>query len=204
MVVLVLVGAPPAGGARPGCAVSPSAGGRRRPGGPAGPAARPGGGPAGARSCSSGMRLTMTVMWLVRLRIRVARPRARGRHRLMVGALVGEAGRHVELLGIELVVVLGVGDRRVQHLADREGGVALGEAQDVLGLVHRPGRGPGRAPRGPCRATPGRGAARPGCPRARWSWGQAISASPAALGRRGSGRSGSGRTRPACGRPSTR
>ena len=33
---------------------------------------------------SSGMRLTMMVMWDVRLRMRVARPRARGRQRLSV------------------------------------------------------------------------------------------------------------------------
>ena len=51
------------------------------------------------------------------------------------GTLVGVARRDVELVGGDLVVVLGVGDRRVEHLADHVGGVALDEREDLVGLT---------------------------------------------------------------------
>src|SRR5690606_9470343 len=52
-------------------------------------------------------------------------------------ALVGVAGRDVEGVAVQLVVVLGVGDRRVEAPGDDLGGGALGEPQHVRGLVHR-------------------------------------------------------------------
>ena len=51
------------------------------------------------------------VRWLVRLRIRVARPIARGRNRLIVGPSSAWTALTYEVLADELVVVLGVGDR---------------------------------------------------------------------------------------------
>ena len=69
-------------------------------------------------------------------------------------ALVGEAGRDIELLGGLIVVVHGVGDSRTQHLVDLVGGQPLREEQDLtrLGDVlasdqveHDPGLG-GRHP----------------------------------------------------------
>ena len=63
--------------------------------------------------------------------MRVARPRARGRQRLQRRALVGEAGRDEEFFGELAVVVLGVGNSRVEHLADVVGDAALGELQDL-------------------------------------------------------------------------
>src|SRR5690606_12885307 len=52
-------------------------------------------------------------------------------------ALVGVAGRHVEGLGVDLVVVLGVGHRGVEALADDLGRGALGVGEHVAGLGHR-------------------------------------------------------------------
>ena len=48
-------------------------------------------------------------------------------------ALVGVAGRHEELVGGQAVVVLGVGDGRVEALEDHPGDVALGELEDLEG-----------------------------------------------------------------------
>src|SRR5690606_33281400 len=53
---------------------------------------------------------------------------------LQGGALVGIARRHVQLVGGDLVVVLGVGDGRVEDLADDVGRVALAEREDLVGL----------------------------------------------------------------------
>jgi len=80
-------------------------------------------------------------------------------------SLVGVAGRHVELLGGYAVVVLGVGNGRVQALGDDRGhgplgelqdlggtaiGLAANEVQNLTGLGRRdpdvPGDGPGAGP----------------------------------------------------------
>ena len=55
---------------------------------------------------------------------------------LQRGAFVGVAGEHVQLVGVLAVVVDGVGDGRGQHLADRDGGFAIGELQHLVGLTH--------------------------------------------------------------------
>ena len=47
------------------------------------------------------------------------------------GALVGETGRHVEVLGVEPVVVDGVGHGRVEQLAHDPGRLALGQGQGL-------------------------------------------------------------------------
>ena len=52
-------------------------------------------------------------------------------------ALVGETGRHVEALGIEFVVVGGVGDGRVEQTTDDLGGVTIAELEDVVRRVGR-------------------------------------------------------------------
>jgi hypothetical protein len=69
---------------------------------------------------------TFTVIWQLRLKIRSARPLARGaalhRH-----ALVDKDRRHLELVDICALVVLGIGDRRIQHLADDVGGLLVAE-----------------------------------------------------------------------------
>ena len=51
------------------------------------------------------------------------------------GALVGVAGRHVELVGVDLVVLLGVGHGGGEHLADVGGDGAVGELEDAVGVV---------------------------------------------------------------------
>ena len=74
------------GSSRPSSA-SALAARRRVAGDPAGPPVgrpRRRRAPGGGRARSSGMRARMTVMWQVRLRMRVARPRARGRQRFIV------------------------------------------------------------------------------------------------------------------------
>ena len=123
------------------------------------------------------------------------------------GALVGVAGRHVELVGVDLVVLLGVGDGRGEHLADVGGDGALGELEDLVGVVDVQAADEVEDLAG----LVGRHAevARPrrGCRAARWSWCRRPSATTLALAspcRRGTGRCGWGRTRRACGRPSPR
>ena len=64
------------------------------------------------------MRATMTVMWQVRLLMRLARPRARGRNRFSVGPSSAKQASDEQLVGVLLVVVLGVGDGAGEHLAD--------------------------------------------------------------------------------------
>src|SRR5437899_2109171 len=56
-----------------------------------------------------------------------------GAHAAQRLALVGEARRDEQVLGDLVVVVGGVGDGRREHLADHDGGVTLGEAQDLVG-----------------------------------------------------------------------
>ena len=164
-------------------------------------------------SSSSDMRATRIVMWQVRLRMRVARPRARGRKRSQRRALVGEAGGDVELVAALAVVVLGVGHGRRQHLADRRWPLAVGEAQHVVGRAARRGRGSDRAPARALDADAAqvlRREARVPCARRAWVAPslvlRPVIADPlrSSPGRRGTGRCGWGRTRPACARPSTR
>ena len=69
----------------------------------------------------------MTVMWLVRLLMRLAEPLARGRMR----ALVDIGGLDVQVLGAQAVVVLGVGDCGLQGLGDGLGSCAVGELQGL-------------------------------------------------------------------------
>ena len=78
----------------------------------------------------------MIVMWLVRLKILPARPRARGLEALRGARLVGEARRDEQLFAVLLVVVLRVGDRAVEQLADGGGGVALAELEDLTRRLH--------------------------------------------------------------------
>ena len=79
------------------------------------------------------MRATITVMWHVRLRMRVARPRARGRKRRSVGPSSAKQADDEQLVGVLLVVVHGVGDGAGEHLADVGGDAALGELQHLVG-----------------------------------------------------------------------
>ena len=51
--------------------------------------------------------------------------------------LVGIAGRHEEFFGRDLVVVLGVGDSRIEALADDLGNAALREGDDLAGPTVR-------------------------------------------------------------------
>jgi hypothetical protein len=51
-------------------------------------------------------------------------------------ALVGVTGRDEQLLGVDGVVVLGVGHRGCQHLAHDLRGVTLAETQDLGGSLH--------------------------------------------------------------------
>ena len=56
-------------------------------------------------------------MWLLRLMMRLPRPLARAWKRFSVGRLVDLDARDLQLVDVRVVVVLGVGDRRLQHLA---------------------------------------------------------------------------------------
>src|SRR5690606_18067165 len=51
-------------------------------------------------------------------------------------ALVGEAGRDEQLVGRDGVVVLGVGDGRLEALEDRASDVALGQLEDLESPSH--------------------------------------------------------------------
>src|SRR5688572_9972521 len=53
------------------------------------------------------------------------------------GPLVGVGLRHDQLVGVESVVVFGIGDCRAQHLAHRLCGRPSGETQDLVRLLHR-------------------------------------------------------------------
>ena len=55
---------------------------------------------------------------------------------LLRAGLVGVAGRHEQLFAVQLVVVLGVGDGRVEQLADQRGGVALAELEHLACALH--------------------------------------------------------------------
>ncbi len=77
-------------------------------------------------------------MWHVRLRMRVARPRARGRHRFSVGPSSAKHAANVQLLGIDQIVVRSVRGGGREALADDDGSVALAELQDLVGLLHLP------------------------------------------------------------------
>ncbi len=81
----------------------------------------------------------MIVMWQVRLRMRVARPRARGRQRLSVGPSSAKHALTNSSSAAMLVVVLGVGHGRGEYLADRPRDVTVGELQ------HLDGAGDGQA-----------------------------------------------------------
>ena len=48
-------------------------------------------------------------------------------------AFVGVAGRHEEFLGRDLVIVLSIGDGRIEALADGLGDAALREGDDLAG-----------------------------------------------------------------------
>ena len=75
----------------------------------------------------------MTVMWQVRLRMRVARPRARGRQRLSVGpSSAKQAETKSSSAGMPLLCsALATADSR--HLRIDLGDVALGELEDLEG-----------------------------------------------------------------------
>ena len=70
--------------------------------------------------------VSVIVMWLVRLRIRVARPMARGRKRLSVGPSSAVIRVDAQLVADQLVVVLGVGDGRLEQLAASRAATARG------------------------------------------------------------------------------
>ncbi len=108
----------------------------------------------------------------MRLRIRVARPMARGRKRLSVGPSSACTGGDPQLLADQLVVVLRVGDRGLEQLEPRLGGRARREGQDgprlgdVLAadvVAHQPrlaGGGAHVARLRACTSTPGSGVRR--------------------------------------------
>ena len=68
-------------------------------------------------------------MCAVRLRIRIARPRARGCQRFIVTPSSANASATTSDSSFEAVVVDGVGDRRLEHAQDVVGRVPGGEAQ---------------------------------------------------------------------------
>ena len=72
---------------------------------------------------------TTTVKLLNGFMIRPARPRARGRNRFMTNAFAHRRLGHEQAVDVELVVVLGVGDRRLQRLPDVAGDPPLGEGR---------------------------------------------------------------------------
>ena len=59
-----------------------------------------------------------------------------GLEALLRAGLVGVAGRNKQLFTKQLVVVLGVGDRRIEQLADDGGGVALAELEHFTRRLH--------------------------------------------------------------------
>ena len=77
-------------------------------------------------------------MWQVRLRIRVARPRARGRQRLSVVPSSAKQADDEQLLRVEPVVVEGVGGCRVQQLADHVRHLAVAVLEDLRRPLVRP------------------------------------------------------------------
>ena len=94
--------------------------------------------------------MSVMVRCEVRLRIRVARPMARGRNRLSVGPSSAWPRSDPQLLADQLVVVLRVGDGRLEQLDPGLGGAARGEREDRARLRRRPCRGCGRRPAAPC------------------------------------------------------
>jgi hypothetical protein len=61
---------------------------------------------------------TTTVMWVIGLWMGNARPWARGRQRFIVGPSLAIALDHDQVVGRQVVVVLGVGGRALEHLGD--------------------------------------------------------------------------------------
>ena len=59
------------------------------------------------------------VMWLLRLTMRLPRPLARAWKRFSIGASSTVMRVDLQLVDVRAVVVLGVGDRRLEHLAAR-------------------------------------------------------------------------------------
>ena len=92
---------------------------------------------------------TTTVMWLVRLRMREPRPLARACMRFMAGPSSTMMRRDFQLVDVGAEVVLGVGDRRQQHLLDQVRRLLVAELQQVRRLADAAGRGPGQRPVAP-------------------------------------------------------
>ena len=92
----------------------------------------------------------------MRLRMRVARPMARGRKRLSVGPSSAVTDGDAQVVADQLVVVLGVGDRGLEQLAPvaRDGARAC--RRGSRGPRRRPCRGCGRRRGAPCARTCGR------------------------------------------------
>ena len=75
------------------------------------------------------------VMWVMGLWMWNADPRARGRQRLMVRAFVGLSIGHEQVLGGQVVVVLGVGRRALEDEGDVASGRLRHELQQSGGLL---------------------------------------------------------------------
>ena len=77
-------------------------------------------------------------MWVIGLWIGNARPWARGRQRLMRRSLVGVGLDDDEVLGRQVVIVLGVGRGALQDRLDVPGGMLRHEPEERGGLLDRP------------------------------------------------------------------
>ena len=110
-----------------------------------------------------GRGVSVIVRWLVRLRIGVARPIARGRKRLIVGPFVGVGLTDDQIVLEQLVVALGVRHRRLEQLAPVARHLTRGEGEDSACLLHGLAAAGARRPSAPCArrcARSGRGRAR--------------------------------------------
>ncbi len=73
----------------------------------------------------------MIRMWLVRFRIRLPLPRARGIIRLIVGPSPTIASFTTKAVDLQIRVVLRVGDRALQRLVDEKGRLLRGEGEKI-------------------------------------------------------------------------
>jgi len=81
--------------------------------------------------CLSYFSATATVMWLVRFRIRFARPLARGWIRFWVGPSSTQIVDTFNSSNIGAVIVLGIGNRRLQYLLDDGSALLAAELQQL-------------------------------------------------------------------------
>ena len=81
---------------------------------------------------------TATVMWLLRLKMRSPRPLARAVKRFNDGRLVDLNVRDLQLVDVGAVVVLGVGDRRLEHLVHHARAAFLRHELEQLERAARP------------------------------------------------------------------